>query len=197
MWSTSLSKPAGLGAGLALTLLFVASDWAAAQQPQLKQSKSAPVAKTNEARRIDMTVDQKVNQAREEIELMELQVETRRAQLRLAEARLAESKRWLARFEKLMKTGFATEERYLAARDDVLLHETHVASEKAGVQEAELRVKQAKRRLTYGEFPLVPSDSRVAEIEQRLESLEKGLDLLQQEVGNLKRIIRPQGRAPD
>jgi len=182
---------------MALSLLFIASDWAGAQQPKQEQSKSSPPAKSTQARRIDMSLDQKVNQAREEIELLELQVETRRAQFRLAEARLAESKRWLARFEKLLQTGFATEERCLAARDDVLLHETHVAAEKAGVQEAELRVKQAKRRLAYGEFPLIPPESRVAEIEQRLESLEKGLDLLQQEVGNLKRMIRPQTRAPD
>jgi hypothetical protein len=182
---------------VALTLLLIAGQRAGAQQPKPEPSKSSPAGKSTEARRVDVDVDQKVNQAREEIELLELQLDTKRAQLRLAEARLAESRRWQARFEKLRKTGFATEERYLAARDDVLLHETHVATEKAGVQEAELRVKQAKRRLAYGEFPLIPPESRLTEVEHRLAGLEKGLDLLQQEVGNLKRLIRPQGRAPD
>jgi hypothetical protein len=182
---------------VALTLLLIAGQRAGAHQPKPEPSRSSPAAKSTEARRVDMSLDQKVNQANEEIELLELQLQTRRAQLHLAEARLAESKRWRARFEKLLQSGHATHERLIAAGDDVLLHETHVAAEKAGVQEAELRLRQARRRLAYGEFPLVPQESRLAEIEQRLESLEKGLDLLQQDVGNLKRIIRSQGRAPD
>ncbi len=76
------------------------------------------------------------------------------------------------------------------------MHESRVTAEKAGVQEAELRVKQAQRRLAYGEFPLVPQDGRMAEMEQRLGSLEKTLDMLQQEVGSLKRMIRYRWKDP-
>ena len=128
---------------------------------------------------------------------MELQLETRRAQLRLAEARLTEARRWRDLFQKLHQDGFASEERYLAARDDVLMHESRVGWEKSAVLEAELRVKQAKRRMDYGEFPLQPNESRTAELEQRLMGLEKSVDLIQQEVGNLRRMIRQQWKMPD
>jgi len=148
---------------LALAALLVACGLAGAQPQKAEPSKpqqaeppkATPVTKAGEGRRPDMDLDQKANQAREEIEMLELQLETKRAQFRLAEARLAESRRWKALFEKLWKDGFTSEERYVAARDDALLHESRVEAEKSGVQEAELRVKQAKRRLAYGEFPLV------------------------------------------
>ena len=92
--------------------------------------------KVGESRRGDPELDQKVNQAREEIELLELQFGTRRAQLDLAEARMAEARRRRANFEKLYRDGFASEERDLASRDDVLMHESRVTAEKAGVQES-------------------------------------------------------------
>jgi hypothetical protein len=187
----------GFCAALALSATLIPASRAVAQQPKAEPTKSPAAFKRAVSQSTDLGIDQKVNQAQEEIELAELQLATRRAQLRLAEARLAESKQWQARFEKLLKSGYATEERVIAARDDVLLHETHVATEKAGVQEAELRVKQLKRRLAYGEFPTTPQESRLNEIEQRLASLEKGIDVLQQELGNLKRMIRPQVKAPD
>lgn len=152
-----------------------------------------PVAKPHG----DPALDQKINQAREEIELLELHLSTRKAQLKLAEARMAESRRWRDIFQKLHHDGFASEERYLAARDDVLMHESRVAWEKAAVQEAEMRVKQAKRRLEYGEFPITSHDSRIADLEQRLGSLERSVDLLQQEVGNLRRMVRRQWKMPD
>ena len=167
------------------------------KRPKAQQSKESPAAKSTEVRRHDMDSDQKVNQAHEDIELLELQLATKRAQLGLAEARLEKSKRWLARYQKLLNIGRVTNERLIGARDDVLLHETHVASDKAAVQEAELRLNHAKRRLAYGEFPLIANESRLGEIEQRLASLERGLDLLQQEVASLKRIIRPSTPVPD
>jgi len=194
------------GAALALAAWIVsAGGVVSAQQPTApKPQQSDPAkagtgagAKVVEGRRPDVDLDQKVNQAREEIEILQLQLETKRAQCRLAEARLAESKRWKGLFEKLWKDGMASEERYVAARDDVLMHESRVTAEKAGVEEAELRVKQAQRRLAYGEFPLVPQDGRMAEMEQRLGSLEKTLDMLQQEVGSLKRMIRYRWKDPD
>ncbi|MGP0064277.1 MAG: hypothetical protein ACLQGP_11840 [Isosphaeraceae bacterium] len=43
----------------------------------------------------------------------------------------------------------------------------------------------------------MPQDSRIAEVEQRIGSLEKSLDLLRQEVGNLKRMIRFRWKEPD
>ena len=153
---------------------------------EAQQSKESPAAKSTEVRRHDMDSDQKVNQVHEDIELLELQLATKRAQLGLAEVRLEKSKRWLARYQKLLNIGRVTNERLIGARDDVLLHETHVASDKAAVQEAELRLNHAKCRLAYGEFPLIANESRLGEIEQRLASLERGLDLLQQEVASLK-----------
>ncbi len=97
----------------------------------------------------------------------------------------------------MWKDGEAADERYVAARDDVMMQESRVAAEKAMVQETELRLKQARRRLDYGEFPLVSQDGRLAEVEQRIEGLEKGLDMIQQEVGNLRRMLRYRWKQPD
>jgi chromosome segregation ATPase len=201
------------GAALAPAVLLVACGLANAQPQQTESSgtkqaqlsktaqteplKATPVTKGGEIRRSDSDLDQKVNQARDDIEMLELQLQTKQAQFHLAEARLAESRRWKSLFEKLWKDGFASEERYVASRDDVLMHESRVESEKAAVQEAELRVKQAKRRLAYGEFPPAPQESRLAEIEQRLGSLEKGLDQLQQEFRSLRRLIRVRWKDAD
>lgn len=185
----------GMAAAIALTVGLAAGGRAWAQAP--KPSAEKPAQKASEARPADPALDQKINQAREEIELMDLQLETKRAQLRLAEARLAESRRWRDRIEKQFRDGFASDERLISARDDVLMHDSRVAWEKAAVQEAEMRVKQARRRLDYGEFPLVPQESRTAELEQRIAGLEKSVDLLQQEVGNLRRMIRDLWKMPD
>lgn len=184
----------GLVPALAMAAGLVVGGRATAQERKAEAEK--PPQKAIESR-ADPALDQKINQAREEIELMELNLETRKAQLRLAEARLAESRRWRDRFEKLFRDGFASDERFIAARDDVLMHESRVAGEKAAVKEAEMRLRQAKRRLDYGEFPLVPQEGRTAELEQRLAGLERSVDLLQQEVGNLRRMIRQQWKMPD
>lgn len=190
-----------LGLGATLAALVGAgvdrSAWAQEPSPSQTPVKSARPDRPREAGRGDPALDQKINQAREELELLELQLATRKAQLQLAEARLAEARRWRDVFKKLFHDGFASEERFIAARDDVLMHEAHVASEKGAVQEVELRVKQAKRRLDYGEFPSMPQEGRLVSLEQRLDSVERGLDLLHQEVASLKRMFRGQWKMPE
>ena len=190
-----------LGLGATLAALVGAgvdrSAWAQEPAPSPTSAKIARPDRPREAGRGDPALDQKINQAREELELLELQLATRKAQLQLAEARLAEARRWRDVFKKLFHDGFASEERFIAARDDVLMHEAHVAAEKGAVQEVELRVKQAKRRLDYGEFPSRPQEGRLVSLEQRLDSVERGLDLLQQEVASLKRMFRGQWKMPE
>lgn len=187
----------GLGSILALMVGHWIDGSARAQVPGPEPAKDTRPERPREPAKGDPALDQKINQAREELEMLELQLQTRRAQLQLAEARLAEARRWREVFQKLHHDGFASEERYIAARDDVLMHEAHVAAEKGAVQEAELRVKQAKRRLAYGEFPPMLQEGRITGLEQRLESVERGLDLLQQEVASLKRLFRGHWKMPD
>ncbi len=75
-------------------VLLVACGPAIAQAPPTAQPgkppqeppKATPKPYVAEAHRPDKDLDQKINQAREEIELMQLQLDTRRAQLHLAEA---------------------------------------------------------------------------------------------------------------
>ncbi len=188
-----------LGLGTLIVALVGAgvdgSAWA--QAPAAEPAKIARPDRPRDVGRGDPALDQRINQAREEIELLELQLATRKAQLQLAEARLAEARRWRDVFKKLFRDGFASEERFIAARDDVLMHEAHVAAEKGAVQEVELRVKQAKRRLDYGEFPSTPQEGRLVSLEQRLDGVERGLDLLQQEVASLKRMFRGQWKMPE
>lgn len=135
----------------------------------------------------DHELDQLVNQAKEEIELMQLQLDAKKALLRIGEARLEDAKHWKEHYAALLRDHKVTEERYLAARDDVLMMEAHVASERADVRGAEMRLKYANRRLAYGEFNRSPVDRRLAEIEQRLADHDTKIDLLQHEVGRARR----------
>jgi hypothetical protein len=62
---------------------------------------------------------------------------------------------------------------------------------------ASRRVAPGLDWVDYGEFPLMPQDDRMADVQRRRGDLEKTIDLLQQDVGNLKRMIRAFKEAPD
>jgi len=137
--------------------------------------------------RIDMNLDQQINQAKEEIELLKAQLDAKKALCKIGEARLEQAKAWKAHFEGLFRAGKVTEDKLLASKDDLLMLEAHLAGEKADVKLAEMRVRQAQRRLDYGEFPMTPVENRLSEIDQRMSSMELKIDRLQHEVGRLRR----------
>jgi hypothetical protein len=184
-----------VAAGILFTLTFANPALVARGQPPARDvTRQAPQASAPRSARADGELEQQANQAQEEIELMVLQLDAKKALLRIGEARLEDAKRWKAHFESLFRDGKVTEDRLLAAKDDVLMMEAHVAGEKADVKGAEMRLAHARRRLAYGEFPTSPLERRVAELEQRLAGTETKIDLLQHEVGRLRREQPPQER---
>lgn len=192
---------AGLGFGGVAALAFaVFLGSAQGQKPDAGGAKppekpaATATAPAHTSARADAELDQQINQAKEEIELLEMQLDAKHALLKIGGARLEEAKRWKDRYAGLLREGKVTEERYLAAKDDVLMLEAHLASEKADVRGAELRLKYAKRRLTYGEFGRSPVERRLAEAEQRLADAETKIDLLQHEVGRIRRLQAPESQ---
>ena len=129
-----------------------------------------------------------IENARDEVELLEIQLQGKRAELREVEARLqiAASQRELT--QKLSEKGAASEGVMAKAKDDVDLANAQVQSKMVQVKEAEVRLNQAKRRLARLQGPSperrgtlpVPTPARpgegahsAARLEQLREALQK------------------------
>jgi hypothetical protein len=126
-------------------------------------------------------LEPQASSANEELELLGLQVETTRAQLRLAESRLAQAKRWESRFRDLVGHGRAPSEQLFAAQDSVLTKESDVAAERAELKAAELRFAQAQRATSTSLPQASPQDRRIADLERRLAVMERAVRSLRHE----------------
>ena len=84
-------------------------------------------------------VDAVQAQRRDRLDVLEAQLEARRTLVGIDESRAEHAKRWQAYYEKLVREGKVIEDRMLAARDDVLMMDAHVAAEKAELKVAEIR----------------------------------------------------------
>jgi hypothetical protein len=128
-------------------------------------------------------------QAREESDELEALLEAKRALLRVGEARAEQARRAEAHYEKLFRGGMATEDLVLAARDDVLLMDSVLAWGRAELKVAETRVKNARRLAEHGGPAADGAGRRLAELEERLAVSEMKADVLQHEVGRLRREL--------
>jgi chromosome segregation ATPase len=184
----------GLGVALGLSAVLLAVVPARPQQPRSGQEKAPPASGAQGDQRLNRDLDQQINQAKEELELLELRLDAKRAQLRISEARLEEAKRWNANYERLFRDGKVTDERRIMAKDDVLALQSQVASEKADAKEAEMRLKQARRRMDYGELPIITMEQRVVDLERRLTGLERKMDIIWQVTDHMRRNQPPETR---
>src|SRR5262249_48195531 len=98
-------------------------------------------------------------------------------------------KRTEAHYDRLVRDGRVTEERLLAARDDVLLTESLLAWGRAELKVAEIRVKNARRLAAQGGTAADGASRRLAELAGRLVEAEVKADLLQQEVVRVRREL--------
>jgi hypothetical protein len=128
-------------------------------------------------------------QAREELDELEALLEAKRVLLRVGEARADQARRVEARYEKLFHSGMATEDLVIAARDDVLLMDSALAWGRADLKVAEVRVKRARRLAAPGGPAAGGEGRRLAELEERLAVSEMRADILQHEVGRLRREL--------
>ena len=181
-----------LGAIAAMGLTVVLASPSARGQAEADQGnapapKPAAEATAPKSAVADAQAELRAILAQENLEVLQAQLHVKKAQLQIGESRLAEAKRWKAHYEDLLKSGKVTEERFLSARDDVLMMEAHVAGERAEMKLAEMRVKHAQRRIAYNEPPMTDLGQRLADLEERLTASELKVDLLQHEVGRLRR----------
>jgi hypothetical protein len=128
-------------------------------------------------------------QAREELDELEALLEAKRALFRAGEARAERARRMEAHYEKLFRGGMATEDLVLAARDDVLLMDSILAWGRADLKVAEMRVKNARRLASHGGPVADGVGRRLAELEERAAVAEMKADVLQHEVGRLRREL--------
>jgi hypothetical protein len=129
------------------------------------------------------------DQAREELDELEALLQAKRALLRVGESRAEQARRAEAHYEKLFRGGLATEDLVLAARDDVLLMDSALAWGRADLKVAEARVKSARRLAAHGAPSADGAGRRLAELEERLAVAEMKADVLQHEVGRLRREL--------
>jgi hypothetical protein len=129
------------------------------------------------------------DEAKEEAEVLEALLEAKRTMLRVAEARVEQAKRAEAHYEQLLRRGMVTEDHLLGAKDDVLLMDSVLAWGRADLKVAELRVKNARRAAPPGGPAADGAARRLAELEERLFEAEMKADVLQHEVGRLRREL--------
>jgi hypothetical protein len=129
------------------------------------------------------------DQAREELEVLEALLESKRALLKVGESRAAQARRVEAHYDKLFRGGMATEDLVLAARDDVLLMDSALAWGRAEVKVTEARVKNARQLLARGGSAADGAARQLAELQERLAASEMKADILQHEVGRLRREL--------
>jgi hypothetical protein len=129
------------------------------------------------------------DQDREDSEVMEALLEAKRALLRAGESRAEQAKHAEAHYEGLFRRGMATEDQVLAARDDVLMIDAALAWGRAELKVAELRAKDTRRLTSHGGTAADGTGRRLAELEERLIGAEMRADLLQHEVGRLRREL--------
>jgi hypothetical protein len=144
------------------------------------------------ARRHAAQSDQAVggaDEGREELEVLEALLEAKRNLVRAGESRAAEAKRVEVHHEKLLRDGMVTEDQLLAAKDEVLLMDAVLAWARADLKVTDIRVKDARRLALHGRSAADGADRRLTGLEERLAEAEMKSDILQHEVGRLRREL--------
>jgi hypothetical protein len=129
------------------------------------------------------------DQAREESEVLEALLAAKRELLQAADSRAAQARKAEAHYEQLFRNGMATNDLVLGARDDVLMMDSLVAWRRADLKVTKVRLKNARRISARPGAAANHADRRIAELEERLAATEMKADVLQHEVGRLRRQL--------
>jgi hypothetical protein len=121
-WQKSLVR-VGLGAVLGPVVLSMLMTPTSAQPPSREEVKKTSATKCAESATANQGLEPQAGPFQEELELLVLQVETERTQLRLAESRLEQAKRWESRIRELVSNGRVPIEQLIAVNDSVLMKE--------------------------------------------------------------------------
>ena len=156
---------AAFGGAFALSALSVLSAAATAWGQPPSPAPGAPAAKGATPGPGGVREDHDATQDHDGVEVLEALLEAKRALLGVDESRAEQAKRWKAYYEKLVRDGKVTEDRLLAARDDVLMMDAHVAAERAELKVAEMRVNNARRHAAHGDQAAGGADQAKEELE--------------------------------
>jgi beta-lactamase regulating signal transducer with metallopeptidase domain len=143
---------------------------------------------------------EQIEHARDEVELMEANLEVKRAQYAAAERAVAQARKHAERVGQLAKSNAISQEEYLAALQRAESDEAQLLIKRAELREPEVRLMQAKRRLARleqtakeqrgpveKEKPKAATDGE----DLRLRRLEMQLDAIKKELDALRRELRP------
>ncbi|HWE35990.1 MAG TPA: hypothetical protein VG406_05400 [Isosphaeraceae bacterium] len=130
--------PATLALALALLLPFGAST--RAQKPAAE----APKADRDDDEVGAPTV---LDRVRDEIELLQVQLDIKKAHTNVTEVRLQQARKMLQVQERLVQTGTAGADKLRQAQADVAVLEAQYAAEQAELKEPEVRLKHARQHL--------------------------------------------------
>jgi hypothetical protein len=117
---------------------FRGSSYASDSQPYAQYYSSVPLAAGREETAED---------AQDDVELLRVQLDLRRAERREVEARLRQAQLDLQRYQRLGANGGVSSDTVEHAKTEVMVQEARLAAKDAQIKEAALRLKQAERRL--------------------------------------------------
>jgi hypothetical protein len=180
-WQRSLIG-AGLGAALVPIVLTISVQLTRAQSPGRVAVKEPATTKCAAGPTVGQGREPRADRSPEELELLGLQVEMERDQLRLAESRLEQARRWEDRAKELSHYGHVPIEQFLVAQDGVLMRQSDAVAQKAALKAAELRLAQVQQGISFDWSASSPSERRLAEVERRLAALEGAVRKLRQEM---------------
>jgi beta-lactamase regulating signal transducer with metallopeptidase domain len=106
-----------------------------------------------------------LDDAKDEVELLQAQLEVKRAELQEGEARLKQAAQRLERVRQLSAKGAISEGEVAKLKDDVELAQAQLEPKRAQVREAEVRLVQAKRRLARFQQAGAPVDNKARAVQ--------------------------------
>jgi RNA polymerase sigma factor (sigma-70 family) len=140
----------------------------------------------------------RMKELREEVEVLEAQLEVKRAAVVAAKVASEAAEAALGPLEKMALRGAANEREVSQARSAAALARAQLLIREAEVREPAVRLKQARERLTEKERasappPAAPPNLR---LQERLRALEGKLDALRKEVQSLRKELGQEGTSP-
>jgi beta-lactamase regulating signal transducer with metallopeptidase domain len=129
--------------------------------------------------------------AHEELELLQAQLDGKRAELQEASARVAQAMLEVERLNRLNSKGAVDDSEVERAQSEVDVMMARVAGKQAQVREAEIRLRHARRRLDVPANARPAAEPLPAADNSRLKDLEKKLDDLRKELKQLRKDLRP------
>jgi hypothetical protein len=149
---------------------------------------------------------ERVQEAEEQIELLQAKLAIKEAQLRAARTALTSANEKLSVAQRVKGSGQLPESEYLKIRDAAVAAEADLIVKQAELKEPQILLRQAERRLAKLKErvkpaePKKPTDAPVdksAPNSAQLRDLDKKLDALRKEVESLRREIRKARPQPE